>query len=260
MVVTLAAILEDGAVAAAFWAACAPHPTDTAGMGRFVDAVLGAFPHQTPVGVTWLHARYLDLSEEPGSARAALEAVVTPDCDHEPALVDLAAFAADAGDAATAHRLLLMAPPASAEDGGGNVTDSPRRSGERRPRRRGELRPESRGAAGADRGGDPRAELVEDDARTFARALAEHDPAHAPASLDPNDPEIREVMAQIIARYEEQWLDESIPALGGRTPRQAAANPIGREELEQLLASFPSAGPDNAAMMSPDRLRQALGL
>jgi hypothetical protein len=55
-------------------------------------------------------------------------------------------------------------------------------------------------------------------------------------------------------------LDESIPALGGRTPRDAVGNPIAREQLEQLLASFPEPGPDDVGPMSPDRLRRALDL
>lgn len=35
-----------------------------------------------------------------------------------------------------------------------------------------------------------------------------------------------------------RWLDHSIPALGGLTPRQAAADPTRREQLERLLAEF----------------------
>ena len=42
------------------------------------------------------------------------------------------------------------------------------------------------------------------------------------------------VMRQAQAR----WLDDSIPALGGLTPRQAAADPTRREQLERLLSEF----------------------
>ena len=79
-----------------------------------------------------------------------------------------------------------------------------------------------------------------------------------PADLD--DPAIRAVLAEHVAAYERRWLDESIPALGGRTPREAAGDPIGREELTRLLASFPVPGPDDVGVMDPDRLRAALGL
>src|SRR5829696_4343166 len=47
-----------------------------------------------------------------------------------------------------------------------------------------------------------------------------------PADLD--DPAIRAVLAEHIAGYERRWLDQSIPARGGRTPREAAGDPIGR--------------------------------
>ena len=35
-----------------------------------------------------------------------------------------------------------------------------------------------------------------------------------------------------------RWLDESVPAIGGLTPRKAAADPTRREQLERLLAEF----------------------
>jgi SEC-C motif len=79
-----------------------------------------------------------------------------------------------------------------------------------------------------------------------------------PAELD--DPAIRAALADHVAGYERRWLDESIPALGGRTPREAADDPIGREELIRLLASFPTPEPGDVGAMDPDRLRAALGL
>jgi hypothetical protein len=63
---------------------------------------------------------------------------------------------------------------------------------------------------------------------------------------------------------EVRWCDESIPALAGLTPRQAAADPTRREALERLLASFehPHRGRDDAGSMTmrPARLRELLGL
>jgi hypothetical protein len=35
-----------------------------------------------------------------------------------------------------------------------------------------------------------------------------------------------------------RWLDEHVPALGGLTPREAAADPTRREQLERLLVDF----------------------
>lgn len=44
--------------------------------------------------------------------------------------------------------------------------------------------------------------------------------------------------AEISRQAQARWLDDTIPALGGLTPRQAAADPTRREQLERLLAEF----------------------
>ena len=105
----------------------------------------------------------------------------------------------------------------------------------------------------------PDAELVDVDPRPFEMPESPvRTAAGGPVDLD--DPAIRAFMAEHIAAIEQRWLDESIPALGGRTPREAAGDPIGREELTQLLASFPVPTGDQIGAMNPDRLRAALGL
>ena len=60
-------------------------------------------------------------------------------------------------------------------------------------------------------------------------------------------------------------MDESIPALGGRTPRQAIGDPAGRREVEALLDDMAwmkrRAGEDGGAgLMDADRIRELLGL
>jgi hypothetical protein len=77
--------------------------------------------------------------------------------------------------------------------------------------------------------------------------------------LDPADPAVAAALDQFIRDYEQKWLDESIPALAGHTPRQAAADPTRRGDLIRLLDSFP-AHHDNPGTMNPDRLRAALDL
>ena len=104
------------------------------------------------------------------------------------------------------------------------------------------------------------AAFIEDDVRSLDDALADHDPEALNGMVDPNDPAVRELMTQVIADYERRWLDESIPALGGRTPRDAVTDPIGREQVEQLLASFPVPGSSDAGAMNPDRIREVLEL
>jgi hypothetical protein len=71
-------------------------------------------------------------------------------------------------------------------------------------------------------------------------------------------PGVRAAVAEQMRTYEEQWLDQSIPALGGRTPREAADDPTRRDDLARLLASWPDT--DDPTAMSPRRLRDALGL
>jgi hypothetical protein len=69
---------------------------------------------------------------------------------------------------------------------------------------------------------------------------------------------MREIVAQMVAKHERAWLDESIPALDGMTPRECSEDPIAREKLERLLARLPEG--DNPTQMSSKRLRFALGL
>ena len=76
--------------------------------------------------------------------------------------------------------------------------------------------------------------------------------------LDEADPERRAVLVAEVARYESAWLDMEIPALGGLTPRQSAEDPVARESLIRLLATFPET--DEPTRMSPARLRHALGI
>jgi hypothetical protein len=61
------------------------------------------------------------------------------------------------------------------------------------------------------------------------------------ADLD-DDADEETVMARLNAELARQaqtrWLDESVPALGGLTPREAAADPTRREQLERLLDEF----------------------
>lgn len=84
--------------------------------------------------------------------------------------------------------------------------------------------------------------------------------------LEDLDPEERQVLMQGLdawmAEQEERWCDESVPALGGLTPRQAAADPTRRAELRALLDELPAVdrSPGQPRGMDPDRLRHLLGL
>ena len=65
-----------------------------------------------------------------------------------------------------------------------------------------------------------------------------------------------EAIDDYIRSRETKWLDESIPALDGVTPREAADDPTRRGDLITLLNGFPAV----EGGMSADRLRAALGL
>jgi len=81
-----------------------------------------------------------------------------------------------------------------------------------------------------------------------------------------HSPEVAAAMAEAMRGFENQWLEESIPALGGLTPRQAAADKMARRELDALLKDMEwgdrRAGPRqaNQGTMDPARLRVLLGL
>jgi hypothetical protein len=47
----------------------------------------------------------------------------------------------------------------------------------------------------------------------------------------------QELLRQMMLEHHQKWLDESIPALNGMSPRQAARDPDMREQLEELLKS-----------------------
>lgn len=111
----------------------------------------------------------------------------------------------------------------------------------------------------------PAAELIGDEARPVASPTDDEleddlDDPDDDGLVDTNDPAIRAMLEAHIAEYERRWLDQPIPALGGRSPRQAASDPIGREELLHLLASFNPPTDDEPGLMNPDRIRDALEL
>jgi hypothetical protein len=104
--------------------------------------------------------------------------------------------------------------------------------------------------------------VVSDDRRDHDPSVPPPGPRQPPMSME--DPAVKEALRTFIAERERIWCDEEIPALGGLTPRQAAADPVGREALDRLLGEYGSyvdldADPELVAQ-HPDRLRRLLGL
>ena len=105
----LTGVLEDGPVTVAFWDECESRDRPVADVARFVDELAARLDGFLPAGLAWLRARCLDRSGDTAAAITTLEEAVTADCDHVPALLELASFAADRGDAPAAYRLLQRA-------------------------------------------------------------------------------------------------------------------------------------------------------
>lgn len=88
------------------------------------------------------------------------------------------------------------------------------------------------------------------------------------AGIDPeydHDPQDKELAGAFLAQHMRAWIDLPIPALQGRTPRQAAADPASRREVENLLRDFEyraahSRSPDSIELIEIRRIRTELEL
>jgi len=79
------------------------------------------------------------------------------------------------------------------------------------------------------------------------------------------DPAIAAAMEQMMRDYEQRWVSDSIPALGGMTPRQALEDPEMRRELEAMLDDMAwdarrVEASGTTGTMDPDRIRELLGI
>lgn len=78
-------------------------------------------------------------------------------------------------------------------------------------------------------------------------------------------PEVREHVENVLMAHWEDWVDHEIPALGGKTPREAVKTPDGRESVEALLLDAQGRKTDDEVMnaVTPKaiaRVRHRLGL
>jgi hypothetical protein len=73
--------------------------------------------------------------------------------------------------------------------------------------------------------------------------------------------ETEAVLARFVREHEDRWVDERVPALGGLTPREAAADPTRREQLLALLDEMDAIRvPPPGRGMDVGRLRKLLDL
>jgi len=81
-------------------------------------------------------------------------------------------------------------------------------------------------------------------------------------STPQSPPELQAIQEEMTRKHWEGWLDTRVPALGNKTPRQAARTARGRERLEALLAEFDRDEQDGREGMAEHlaTIRKALAL
>ena len=104
-----AVALDDPAVCRAFLGHHLEAQTLPGALAEFVQSIVADLPADQCAGVRWLEGRALDLTGDPLGAIAAYERAVATGEDHRLALIGLAGFRADAGDALEAAALLRRA-------------------------------------------------------------------------------------------------------------------------------------------------------
>jgi hypothetical protein len=107
-----------------------------------------------------------------------------------------------------------------------------------------------------------RIRLVETKAKGVDQALRERKP-----STEPEEPFIPppEFVAELEEKMLRQWIDDSIPALGGLTPREAVKTPEGRRQVLELIeysVQMQRMMPKTPGMFAPDyrKVKKMLGL
>ena len=79
--------------------------------------------------------------------------------------------------------------------------------------------------------------------------------------LDDMPGEVRALMEQHIVEYEQRWVEESIPALAGLSPREALDDPTRREDLLALLREMRAIETSPGGVgMSVQRVERLLGI
>jgi hypothetical protein len=76
-------------------------------------------------------------------------------------------------------------------------------------------------------------------------------------------PEVQAALNEHLRQHYRKWVDNEVPALGNRTPREAVRDADGREAVEALIAQIERDGPKMSPPMDPAivrELREALGL
>jgi hypothetical protein len=114
-----------------------------------------------------------------------------------------------------------------------------------------------------------RAKLLGTEVRSMEEAMAERKGRPATPEEEEQqrqsdrlraDPEVQAHLRRMMEAHMESWVDEKLPILGGKTPRQAGRAPDGREMVEALLLEMEGAARRGAPAVDVDKVRERLGL
>ncbi len=102
-----------------------------------------------------------------------------------------------------------------------------------------------------------------DEVQTPEQAMAAQDRTTAVEPIPQDEPELQAMLSEYLERHYRTWMDTALPALNGRTPREAVADPDGREQVRALLQRIERDGQRNQPAVDPSimrMLREGLGL
>ncbi len=111
-----------------------------------------------------------------------------------------------------------------------------------------------------------RATEIQSMERLLAEARANSPRATAQADADQAalmaQPEVQAQLRDMLTRHYEAWVDEELPALRGKTPREAVRTAPGREKVEALIRDIERMGPGMGGYdpSVADNLRKRLGI
>ena len=103
---------------------------------------------------------------------------------------------------------------------------------------------------------------VTDIGKEFEARTTGGESARSSPSGSERTPELEALEADLLRKHWDAWVNQKVPALGNRTPRQAAKTARGRERLEALLSDFERSSERSQSAFAPDigELRRKLGL
>jgi hypothetical protein len=75
-------------------------------------------------------------------------------------------------------------------------------------------------------------------------------------------PEVQTKLRDILTQHYEAWIDEKLPILRGKTPREAVRTAAGREKVDALIKDIERMGPNLGGYdrSITDNLRKRLGI